>query len=238
MFKKPYIKLIVIGVAIITGLAFSKLMQWRQTKIDALVTPLDPFFSPLANYTADKTRVLLFGDSRMAQWLSSWPDGYSVINRGISGSTTFQSLARIERDVLAYRPEWVVVQMGINDVVASRLLLGKQRQQVLKRAVDNIQTTVQALRAADINVILMSVVPDINADVLRLLVWQGNLEADVAMINKALRDRNMNGAVFFDVEQIFTENDEWKTDYARDALHWNAKAYQVLLQATTAIIER
>ncbi|MFC1596523.1 SGNH/GDSL hydrolase family protein [Planctomycetota bacterium] len=40
-----------------------------------------------------------------------------MINAGISGNTTPQGLARMERDVLARRPRLVVVMYGMNDVV-------------------------------------------------------------------------------------------------------------------------
>lgn len=39
-----------------------------------------------------------------------------VVNAGISGSTTVQALARIERDVLAHKPQLVTVKFGMNDV--------------------------------------------------------------------------------------------------------------------------
>ncbi|NSW56165.1 MAG: hypothetical protein HPY44_09130 [Armatimonadetes bacterium] len=39
-----------------------------------------------------------------------------VINAGISGNTTVQALARIERDVLAHKPQLVTVMFGMNDV--------------------------------------------------------------------------------------------------------------------------
>jgi hypothetical protein len=40
-----------------------------------------------------------------------------MINAGISGNTTSQGLARMQRDVLAHRPQLVVVMYGMNDVV-------------------------------------------------------------------------------------------------------------------------
>lgn len=40
-----------------------------------------------------------------------------IINAGISGNTAAQALARLERDVIAHRPDLVAVQLGMNDVV-------------------------------------------------------------------------------------------------------------------------
>ena len=40
-----------------------------------------------------------------------------VINAGVSGHTTINALARIERDVLAHKPQLVTVMFGMNDMV-------------------------------------------------------------------------------------------------------------------------
>lgn len=44
-------------------------------------------------------------------------DKVSVINAGISGHTTRDALARIEKDVLAHKPNLVTVMFGLNDMV-------------------------------------------------------------------------------------------------------------------------
>jgi lysophospholipase L1-like esterase len=41
----------------------------------------------------------------------------TVINAGISGHTTVNTLARIEKDVLRHKPNLVAVMFGMNDVV-------------------------------------------------------------------------------------------------------------------------
>ncbi|MBZ0266244.1 hypothetical protein K8I28_16420 [bacterium] len=39
----------------------------------------------------------------------------SVVNSGIPGHTTVQSLERIKRDVIQYDPEWILIWLGTND---------------------------------------------------------------------------------------------------------------------------
>lgn len=41
--------------------------------------------------------------------------GFAVVNAGVGGNTSREGLARIERDVLAHRPDWVLVEFGGND---------------------------------------------------------------------------------------------------------------------------
>lgn len=45
-----------------------------------------------------------------------------VINKGINGNTTTDMLARFEGSVLKYRPDFVVITGGINDVVGGESL--------------------------------------------------------------------------------------------------------------------
>ena len=48
--------------------------------------------------------------------LARYPDlGLRFVNRGVNGDTTRNLLARWQRDVLAERPDWLAVKIGIND---------------------------------------------------------------------------------------------------------------------------
>ena len=71
----------------------------------------------------------------------------SVINSGRVGDTVQDNVARFERDVLAYRPDLVVWQLGTNDVV-----WGGRPNQLLK---DTVIQGVKALKAASTDVVLM-----------------------------------------------------------------------------------
>ncbi|HUT16426.1 MAG TPA: SGNH/GDSL hydrolase family protein [Anaerolineae bacterium] len=80
----------------------------------------------------DKYRIVCFGDSitfgedlpyaqtypamlaRLLEQKSADPD-VVVINSGIRGHTSVQGLARLERDVLWYKPHVVLIAFGIND---------------------------------------------------------------------------------------------------------------------------
>jgi acyl-CoA thioesterase I len=44
----------------------------------------------------------------------------TAINAGISGNTTRQGLARIDRDVLSHRPQLVTIMFGLNDLVGTK----------------------------------------------------------------------------------------------------------------------
>ncbi len=68
----------------------------------------------------------------------------SVINAGISGHTTTNGLARLQRDVLAHKPHLVTVMFGLNDVAKGTLPLYRK----------NLAEIVAKCRAAGAEVVL------------------------------------------------------------------------------------
>ncbi len=67
-----------------------------------------------------------------------------VLNAGVSGNTTENALARIDRDVIAHRPDLVTVMFGLNDM--TRVSLESYRA--------NLKTIVERCQAAGAEVIL------------------------------------------------------------------------------------
>ena len=67
-----------------------------------------------------------------------------MINAGISGHTTSQGLARMEKDVIAHKPQLVVVMFGMNDVVRTEP----------KAFESNLRTIVTRARASGAVVVL------------------------------------------------------------------------------------
>lgn len=65
-------------------------------------------FAPYGNGYVSMVRALL---------LARYPDcGLSFVNRGIGGNTVRHLAQRWEQDVIAERPDWLSVKIGINDV--------------------------------------------------------------------------------------------------------------------------
>jgi lysophospholipase L1-like esterase len=82
---------------------------------------------PVTNDRPSGTNVIAFGDSltegyRLDPGLG-WPErlsaivGRPILNRGVSGNTTGDALARLEADVLAHDPRIVLVCLGGNDML-------------------------------------------------------------------------------------------------------------------------
>jgi len=69
-------------------------------------------------------KIVFIGDSlttcggqggRYTDWLAQWRKKTIIINKGISGDTLAGGRARFEKDVVAERPDIVVIELGAND---------------------------------------------------------------------------------------------------------------------------
>lgn len=78
---------------------------------------------------------------------------YTVMNKGIGGNSTSDLLLRAEKDVIAWKPDLVVMMAGTNDMVNSQKLLSYAQFNTQYRAL------VQCLRQAGIAVVLMTSPP-------------------------------------------------------------------------------
>ena len=88
--------------------------------------------------------------SQFAFWLMQAHAAWRVLNRGVNGERTDHIAARFDRDVLAHRPDAVIVIAGVNDVYQGL-------------AVADVTSTLQQIydraRHAGIPVIAGSIVP-------------------------------------------------------------------------------
>ena len=67
-------------------------------------------------------RVVFMGDSITQDWgiyNAGFFEANGYINRGISGQTTSEMLARFRRDVIDLQPKVVVILGGINDIAGN-----------------------------------------------------------------------------------------------------------------------
>ena len=113
-------------VAIALSAAVALRASWIKTKIAALSSP------PSTHYVEENSglspkgqrlRVVLIGDSRIARWpTSAIGDEFEVINRGIGGETVAQMARRFDRDAIALEPDVVLIESGMNDLVAASFM--------------------------------------------------------------------------------------------------------------------
>jgi lysophospholipase L1-like esterase len=105
----------------------------------------------------EKGRVVFYGDSITDGWGriegTEFFPGKPYVNRGISGQTTAQMLLRFRQDVIALKPEAVVILAGTNDIA------GNTGPASLDMIEDNLRSMAELARANNIRVIFASVLP-------------------------------------------------------------------------------
>jgi len=125
--------------------------------------------------TARTTTVVLFGDSitqagncdEPHRWpvilhrrlAARCPDRtVAVVNAGVGGNTSREGLARLDRDVLAHRPDVVTVEFGGNDATPDC-----NRHVDLAEFRANLETICRRVRAAGAEPVLLTFTPIIDA---------------------------------------------------------------------------
>jgi len=180
------------------------------------------------HHPSDKTRLVMIGDSRIAMWNNiSDLDEYETINRGVSSDTTAQVMLRFSRDVLALDPDLVVIQAGINDLKAIGVF-PVQAAWILQQARENISAMLEQSAKRGTAVILMTVLPASEPDIMRRIVWSPEIDGAVAELNKFIRSQAADGVAIMDCDPAFNLAGRINANYAADTLHLNRPGYDVL----------
>ncbi len=179
-------------------------------------------------------RIVFYGDSITQNWGEKDPStffpGKGYINRGIGGQTSPQLLLRFSQDVIALKPEIVVILAGTNDLAGNT---GLATQSMIE---DNLHAMVDLARAHGIGVVLASVLPVSDYPWL-----PGTSPAPkVRSLNAALeRYAAAKGVVYLDYYSALT-NAEGGIDrsLAFDGVHPTAAGYAVMAPLAEAAIAR
>ena len=218
----------------------------RNCYIERKLAAVEPVFThhfseqnAAVNVTGDHPLVVLVGDSRIAQW-NPPPhlDGYDLVNRGIGGETTAQMIHRFDTDVLALKPKVVVIQSGINDLVAAGLASPAAAARYRDNVVANLSGVADRAKSAGITVILLTIILPAEPGVLRRLVWSDRIPALVLEVNRklALLDAPPRVHVVDSQRVLQTAAGAWKPDVMRDTLHLGSAGYLELDKALEAIL--
>jgi acyl-CoA thioesterase-1 len=101
----------------------------------------------IVNERSQGTTIVAFGDSLTAGYQMGETDSYPaqlarlvdrpIVNRGVSGDTTADGLARLDRDVLDENPRLVLLSLGANDMLRRHPI--EDTFANLRRIIDRIQ---------------------------------------------------------------------------------------------------
>ncbi len=192
----------------------------------------------LGELKKEEKRVVFMGNSITESWPLLSPrffehSKYKFIGRGISGQTTPQMLLRFRRDIIALKPNVVVILAGINDIAQNT---GFTPVEVIA---ENIMSMAELAQFHDIEVIICSVLPALD------FPWNPGLEpaTKILALNTILRDyANRNELIYLDYHSAMKdENNGLKVpDFttANDLVHPNSAGYNIMESLVMVAIEQ
>jgi lysophospholipase L1-like esterase len=190
---------------------------------------------------SDKTMVIL-GASYAAGWKIESLAGMRVVNKGVGGEETRDMLARFDRDVVAQRPQRVLLWGFINDVFRAP---ADRVDEKLAQARANFVAMVERARARGITPILATEVTIRRQAGIRETVlyyvgpllgkqsYQDRVNTRIREVNIWLRDfAKQQGLQLLDFEAVLANRaGERAAEFAvEDGSHLSAAAYEALSQ--------
>ena len=190
--------------------------------------------------TGVEKRVVFMGDSITDLWDNpangTFFPGKPYIDRGISGQTTPQMLIRFRPDVIALRPQVVVILAGTNDIA------GNTGPMTLQAIEDNLTSMAELARAHDIRVVLSSVLPVSDYEKPdgqpRIQTTQRPPEQIKALNDWMKKYALANKLTYLDYYSAMIDDKGFlKEELSIDGVHPNAQGYAVMAPLAERAIE-
>jgi len=194
------------------------------------LTRLDPIgLNMIRNEPSSTAPIVMFGDSRAAAWPA--PTGFFITNRGVPGHTSTQLLLRYRMHVSPLQPALVIIQVGVNDLVALPLL-ANDAESIVQTTIANIGEMVDLARVDGSRVILTTIFP-LGPDLFSHLdPGTGQIQTAIEQVNAAIRAMSAPDVIIFDSAALLADASGYVAEaYRADLLHINPKGYQVLNEA-------
>ena len=174
------------------------------------------------------------GDSITEFWTKSdaafFEDKPYLVNRGIGGQTTSQMLKRFPQDVIALKPNVVVILAGTNDIAGNTGVIS------LKNIFKNIVKMAEMAQSKKIDVVLCSILPA------AAFTWNPDMKPANKIIElnkmiKAYADKHKIAyADYFSV--TVDKNNGLKKEFSGDGVHPNKQGYKAMEPVLEAAIKK
>jgi lysophospholipase L1-like esterase len=164
-----------------------------------------------------------------------------VINAGVGGNTSREGLARFEKDVLAHKPDMVLIEFGGNDAtndLARRVELGEFNE--------NLKRMLAELKKQNAKIVMLTFPPIIDEwhDVGKHDFFQnwGGLDGCIEEYREAVRRfAKENGLRLADIDQAIRkeiQTQEAGTFILRDGVHLTDEGNEVVARVLSEVIGR
>ncbi len=188
----------------------------------------------LAAPAAGEQRVVFLGDSITDRWnLAKFFPGKPYINRGIGGQVSPQMLVRFHADVVALKPQAVVILAGINDVQ------GALQVETEAQIAANYTAMAEIAEANGIRPVFTLLMPVNNYTPNAVTMLEDRKPERVAWLNAWLSGFcQTHGYGLIDYGPLLRDNKGLlKAEYTSDGIHPNDTAYALMAPVAEQAIE-
>lgn len=188
----------------------------------------------------DETCLVIIGASYAGAWKIDELLGCGVVNKGIDGNQSFEMRERFDADVIAEKPEFVLIWGFINDIFRAD---PEKMDAALSRIRDSFEAMVANAKSHGIEPILATEVTireragwdnklmGLLGRIMGKTSYQAFINGHVMATNAWLREYASNqGLQLLDLEQVLASDDgSRKARFAQDdGSHLTAAAYQAM----------
>lgn len=224
--------LVVLGSSIFLNISlYSRAKQFyrelNQTRLDPL--GLNEYPTNLKQVTdTAQTRVVFFGDSRAASWISPNISEYEFINRGISSQTSVQTIQRFAAHVRPLKPNVVIIQVGINDLKTIGLF-PERRDAIVANCQANIKRIVEESRNLGAVAIVTTIFPVGEVPLQRKPFWSDEISPAIKEVNAYIATLAGEKTIVLDTFSILADSQGMMLQkYRADELHLNEQGYAII----------
>ena len=177
-------------------------------------------------------QVVFMGDSITQGWGLADPAffGPGHVNRGISGQTTPQMLARFQADVVTLRPRVVHIMAGTNDVAGNT---GPTSVQDIR---NNIVAMVTLAKAGGAKVVLASIPPAASFNWAPALKPADQIREMNAWLKAYAREQGLTYVDYY--AAMATPDGAMKPELTFDGVHPDAAGYRVMRPLAEAALRQ
>jgi len=151
------------------------------------------------------------------------------MNRGISEETTAQMMLRFKKDVLDIKPNIVIIQAGINDLVAASITGNNLKNRIYNSSIRNLRYIIDKSLEQGIIVIFLKIIEPFDLGLIRSILWGNDLMFLVQRANNDILElSNKPNFYILDANEVLHINNEWRQGVNRDTLHFTEKGYRLL----------
>lgn len=223
------VNLIVLGVFIVggAGIVYFVFMKFYRKELLLRLSPL----TENENLVASNRKFWFLGDSRVYQWNitdEAIPKN-QYCNLGVNTQTSAQVYYRLKIHLEQALPEYVFVQVGINDIKAIGVF-PENKERILRNCIENIESIINTCQSYKVRPIYCTILPAGNVQLARLPIWTNEINNAVIFVNKEITNFcKLKGVSIFDTySALVSTGGTLLKKYQEDDLHVNKAGYDYL----------